>query len=252
MKIGVMQGRLSPPVDMQVQEFPLDWKKEFQDAKHLGLCGIEWIITKGCFLNNPIINNPSLQETYPIISVCLDILVDTRIASYEFLNQTLGFVCQLGLRKFTIPILEDSDLNNDEKRKAFCGLIKEFGERFPDIEFSFEAELDRYKLEEIISLCDNFKVTYDTGNATSCRFNHEEYIKFFGNKINNVHLKDRLFNSRSVAPFDGDTDFLMIFKALKDINYSEAFVIQTARANTSELKTISEHKRLFEELNCSI
>jgi L-ribulose-5-phosphate 3-epimerase len=251
-KIGVKQGRLSPPVDGRVQEFPLDWEKEFHDAKTLGLCGIEWIITKRCFLDNPIIANPLLQEIYPITSVCLDVLIDSRIASEEFLNQTLVVACQAGLRRVTIPILDDSDLNDDEKRKAFCGVMKNIGERFSDIEFSFEAELDMYKLEEIVSLDDNFKVTYDTGNMTFCGFDHDKYIKFFGDRINNVHLKDRTIDSGSVAPFEGDTDFLSIFKALKDINYSEGFVLETARADISEVETISKHKKLFEELDCLI
>jgi len=247
-----MQGRLSPPVGDHMQEFPINWKQEFDHVSSLGLFGVEWLITKNNFLDNPIVRDPSIQDKFPIVSVCLDVLVDSRIANSEFLNSTLKPVCDLGLRRLTIPILDDSDLKDDKKRRTFCSLIQDFGKKYPDIIFSFEAELDRYKLEEIVSLCDNFRVTYDTGNATSCGFNHAEYISFFNDRINNVHLKDRTFDARSVYPFTGDTDFSSIFKTLKNFDYSESFIIQTARSNISEPETISKHKKMFEELYCLI
>ena len=51
-----MCGRLSPSIDENIQQFPLNfWRNEFEQANNLGFDSIEWIydLTE----NNPIINN---------------------------------------------------------------------------------------------------------------------------------------------------------------------------------------------------
>jgi beta-galactosidase GanA len=43
-KIGIISGRLSPPIDNNIQQFPSNyWKKEFEKANRLGFDVIEWI-----------------------------------------------------------------------------------------------------------------------------------------------------------------------------------------------------------------
>ena len=44
MKLGLLQGRLSPPVG-GFQEFPKDWEREFRIADELGLNHIDWLVT---------------------------------------------------------------------------------------------------------------------------------------------------------------------------------------------------------------
>ena len=254
MKMGLMQGRLTKPTNGHIQEFPTNWQEEFSVLRDCGLIGVEWLITKNRALDNPIYENPELVGEYPITSICLDTLVDKRIIDENYLKNHLVSLCRVimkstSLRNITIPLLEDSNLRENEKRKEFCKLIKPIGEEFPDISFSFEAELEPVKLQEIVSLCDNFYVTYDTGNITSCGFRHDEYISFFGDKINNVHLKDRTFDARTVSPLTGDTDFYTIFESLREIRYEGPFVLQTARSETGkEKQTILHHKKIFEEL----
>ena len=253
MKIGVMQGRLFPPVDGHIQEFPHnDWEKEFDYIKDLGLIGIEWLVTKRSFPSNPVFD-PRVRDQYPIISICLDVLVDKRIYDAKFLTHTISLACISKANKFTIPILDDSDMKDANERDRFCRTMYDMGNKFSNVNFSFEAELEKEQLNEIVSLHDNFKVTYDTGNATACGFDHQEYIEYFQDKIDNVHLKDRKFKSVSVEPFTGDTDFDTIFETLKGVGYNGTYVIQTARSGipTSqnlypEIETIARHKKLFE------
>ena len=76
MKIGIMQGRLLPPVNGHIQEFPDNWKEEFKILESLGLHGVEWLVTKKSWLSNPIYQTPEMVQKYPIISVCLDTLVE--------------------------------------------------------------------------------------------------------------------------------------------------------------------------------
>ena len=57
MKIGIIQGRLTPP-DKGFQDTPDNWKEEFERLRKLDMNHIEWIVTKESFDNNPIFNSP--------------------------------------------------------------------------------------------------------------------------------------------------------------------------------------------------
>ena len=128
-----------------------------------------------------------------MLSICVDTLVDQRITNKDFLHHTLIDLCNTikdsSINVLTIPVLDDSDLNDDTARALFCEAIKPIGDAFPTIKFAFEAEMPPEKLNDIISLCNNFYITYDTGNITSCGVDHDEFITFFEKKIINVHLR---------------------------------------------------------------
>ena len=149
----------------------------------------------------------------------------------------------------TIPLLDESDLNNIEKRRKFCVNMQKIGKKYPNIKFAFETEMSIDSLEEIIGLCENFYITYDTGNTTSFGLDHKKFITHFTEKIVNVHIKDRTYESKTVEPLTGDTDFNIIFQSLKAINYNGAYILQTARGEPNkELHTIKKHKTIFENL----
>ena len=105
------------------------------------------------------------------------------------------------------------------------------------------------KLIEILSLSDNFFVTYDTGNITSCGFDHEEYLSLVWPRVKNVHLKDRTFDARTLPPTYGDTNFKQIFNFLKEKGYNGLYTLQTAREESgNEVETIKRHKQTLEKI----
>ena len=54
MKLGILQGRLSPP-NGGFQEFPNNWRNEFVHMETLGLNHIDRLVTKKCDENtNPL------------------------------------------------------------------------------------------------------------------------------------------------------------------------------------------------------
>ena len=117
------------------------------------------------------------------------------------------------------------------------------------MKFSFETELQPSELLNIVSGSDNFFITYDTGNITSSGFDHFDYLSEVHQKVNNVHLKDRMFDAQTVSPGQGDTDFSTIFQTLKRLNYQGLYTIQTARGISGlETKTVNEHKRYFRKV----
>jgi len=254
LKLGVLQGRLSKPIDNCIQEFPKDtWKKEFDLLlNELQLNHIEWLITKNSFSDNPLFKED--LSKFPISSICCDNLIDDNIDYPWFLSNNLDPVCESAIKNniknITIPLLEESNMENDDKRESFCDVIKKYGEKYKKLNFTFEAELYPLKLLEIIDLSDNFYVTYDTGNITSCGFSHNYYLYYLHHKINNIHLKDRNFKGESFSPGKGNTDFELIFQLLKKYKYDGFYTMQTAREGISgdEINTVLKHKNYFLKL----
>ena len=245
MKLGIIQGRLSQPIE-GFQECPNDWKREFDLLPSLGLNHIEWIVTKKSFGNNPLFNED--LSPYSISSICADHLVDSDIIQPSFLKQNLEPICDIAtlnnITTITIPLLEDSDMINDAVRSSFINEIRSYGVAYPHLIFSFEIESYEHVIREILDICPNFRLTYDTGNMTSLGINHIYYLQKFFNKIDNIHLKDRTFNKETVVPTTGDTQFNKIFKYLRSNKYSGVYTLQTAREYSGkETQTINNHKQ---------
>mgnify|MGYP003650023720 FL=1 len=251
MKIGIIQGRLSEPT-LGFQECPADWRRELYILDSLGLSHVEWIVTDKSFWANPIFGPEGLDEK-KISSICADFFVSPLFENKLKMRQYMDVVCIIakvrGINKITIPLMENSSVEDAKARKDVIDLIFPCSQKYPEICFSFEAELGYEELLEIVSLSDQFTVTYDTGNMTSYGVNHSEYIQAVAHKIDNVHLKDRTYDANTVDPGTGDTNFKLIFNELKKIGYNGIYTIQTARGNDGdEVSTIMDHKKYFEEL----
>jgi hexulose-6-phosphate isomerase len=251
MKLGIIQGRLSEPKE-GFQECPVDWKREFDLLSDIGLDHIEWIITLENFYSNPIFNE-DLRE-YPISSVCADFMVDDAFCNPNYLNHFLRKTCKAvsdnNISCITIPLLENSSIDNGNTLSKFIEVFQPYTKEFANLNFLIEAELDWKTVKKILDLNDNIFLTYDTGNITSCGFDHQQYLNNCISKIKTIHLKDRTRSPiRTVQPFTGDTDFNVIFKTLVDLQYDGNFTIQTARGTSGkEIQTIKEHKQKFKEL----
>jgi len=252
--IGIIQGRLSQPIE-GFQECPNNWKGEFDLLPSLGLNHIEWIVTKQSFDTNPLFSED--LSNYPISSICADNLVDSGTVAYiynvSFLRKNLKPICDAAtlnnISTITIPLLEESDITNDVSRSSFINEIRNYGLEYPHLTFSFEIESYEHVIQEVLEACPNFRLTYDTGNMTSLGINHKYYIRKFIDKIDNIHLKDRTFDKKTVLPTHGATDFNSIFESLSQYDYNGRYTIQTAREGVGdEIQTIKRHKKLIENL----
>ena len=249
MKIGIIQGRLSEPTE-GFQECPTNWKREFDLLSELGLNHVEWIITLDNFDNNPIFYKKVNQ--YPISSVCVDFMVCDNFYKSTHMDKFLKPVCEVvsdnNIKCITIPLLEKSSIEDDNIADKFMEAFYPYIQKFKNINFLIEAELHHNKLKKLLDLNNNLFVTYDTGNITSYGLNHKEYIFELKDKIKQVHIKDRIKKSlQTVEPMRGDTDFNLIFKLLKEINFDGLYTLQTARGTIGdEVRTIKKHKKIIE------
>ena len=75
------------------------------------------------------------------------------------------------------------------------------------------------KIDEAVEKFDKkiFGINYDTGNSAYMGYNLEEEFKCYGQYIKGVHIKDRVFNGKSVRLGRGDVNFAKFFIQLKII-----------------------------------
>jgi hypothetical protein len=235
MNLGILQGRLSKPQENQIQEFPnLTWKKEFDLLPKLNLIGIEWLITNKKNQDNPFFTEKKLPTE--ILSVCVDTIINDEFHEKSFLEKNLIPVLKKmdehNIKKVVIPLLEKSSIHNQTKKTFFLENILNISEEFEKIDFCFEFECDKETAFDFVKNSSKFFITYDTGNFTSFygeKINHSDLINFFGNKIKNVHIKDRTYSGETKKFGLGNTNFEEIFIGLKKINYKENLILQLSR-----------------------
>ena len=254
MNIGVIQGRLSPPIE-GFQERPKDWQREFGLLDQIGLTHIEWVVTKRSFDNNPLFS--SCISGLPISSVCADFVVQEGFLNQTIMSTQLSRLCQAvlknGLNHITIPLLEESSVEDKGLRNEFIAAIELVMEMFPDIVFLIEPELSIQSTADLLGAVSSLRLTYDTGNITSLGISNDDYIREFSERILHIHLKDRTNRSgviETVLPGSGDTPFQEIFCLINELcGQSVAFTIQTARGPCGcEIQTVSEHLNYFRSL----
>ena len=124
-KIGIMQGRLSNPVNNKIQSFPMmEWKEEFSKAEKIGYDLIEWIFDS---LENPIMSDKGVLEIGKYIqnnkvdihSVCADYFMKNLLfdlpknelkRNFEILIQLIHQCSKLGIKIIELPFVDSSSL----------------------------------------------------------------------------------------------------------------------------------------------
>lgn len=248
-KIGIMQGRLSPPIDNEIQKFPWNtWEEEFYKAKEVGLDFIDWIIKSDNFYNNPLMTSKGYKRIKDIIkktgvgveSVCADCFMEKpfiRCTSIELdirldmLEELINHLSDLNIKYLEIPLEDNSAILNEDE---FNGIIDTFRPimsfvRHKNLTLSFETSLSPYSVNNFLMQIEhrNAKINYDMGNSASRGFHPSEEMEIYGSSIATVHIKDRLLNDGTVPLGEGDTDFIKCFRGLQ--NFEGPFVLQTAR-----------------------
>jgi len=100
-----------------------------------------------------------------------------------------------------------------------------------NILIAFESDYNPDELLRFISNFDkNIGINFDMGNSASNGYDPTTEISALGARIINVHVKDRLLNGTTVPLNEGNCDFIKVFKSLKEINYKNNYILQTARA----------------------
>jgi L-ribulose-5-phosphate 3-epimerase len=249
-QIGIMQGRLSPRIDGKIQAYPVKtWQKEFEIAKEIGYSAIEWIVEKPLEVN-ALMSQSGIQEINQVIIdtgvkidyVCADVFMQqplvrmsqqTREENKKYLTNILLNAKEVGAIGVEIPFVDSSSIKNENEKieliscmqEAF-GLAKEIG-----VKVSLETDLNPTSFKDLLERIDleHVQANYDIGNSASLGFNPIEEFKAFGNKILNVHVKDRILGGSTVPLGAGHSDIKLVFQKLNEIGYRGGITMQAAR-----------------------
>lgn len=246
LKIGIVQGRLVPPVEGNIQAFPhKDWEKEFTLVKEAGYDGLEWIFDGE---ENPLwseegrkkmrtardcnqIEIPSISADYLMYN---PIFGNTKSKSVEILKKLILFASEIGILRINVPLEDQSQLKNsadvedavDSLRACLSIAEKE------NIILATESSLPPMNFFAFMKKVDhpNFKINYDLGNSCACGYPTDFTLKLLAPYLVGIHIKDRKnLYGRTVALGTGDTDLCSNFQTLKEIGYDGYYVIQGAR-----------------------
>lgn len=247
-EIGIMQGRLSYPINDTIQAFPeKSWGNEFELSQKIGISSIEWIYDT--FERNPImdkriseINNYISKFKIKINSICADYFMVNKLFNESEKNieknlKTLKELAinskKIGAKIIEIPLVDSSSLKTEKNKKEFVTNLKKIIPEISDIGIIITLETD-LEPNEFLNLLDMFEknsvyANYDTGNSSSLGYDVNDEFKILKNKIKNIHLKDRILNGTTVPFGLGNTNFEEFFKILKKSGYSGDLIIQGAR-----------------------
>ena len=249
--LGVMQGRLLPKYHGRYQAHPVGyWQEEFSRAATLGLGCVEFILDFNDAEANPLLrpNGPeeilrvAAETGIKVSTVCADYFMEaplhhskTEIASHSqaVLRRLLHNGKALSLADIVIPCVDQSSIRDQAARDRLVhGLEPLIGEaEEAGINLSLETDLAPQPFAELLERFGSRRVTvnYDTGNSAALGFDPAEELACYGERISDIHIKDRTLGGGSVVLGSGDAQFERFFRALRRLDYQGPFIMQAYR-----------------------
>jgi hexulose-6-phosphate isomerase len=250
--IGIMQGRLSPPVNKKIQAFPWNsWEQEFFQAKEIGLDLIDWIVEADNFYENPLLTAQGTKTIESLISrtgvrigaVCADYFMDCPLIRcsrseleerLDVLELLLNRLNHVGIEYLEMPFVDNSAIRDRTELEQVIQIIKPRLERAYQlgVTLAFETSLPAEMFSDFLLRLEHpaARANYDMGNSASLGYDPKEELESYGEKVVTIHVKDRVLNGGTVPLGQGNTDFATCFSMLRAKNYAGPFILQVARA----------------------
>ena len=250
-KLGVMQGRLVPKYQGRYQAFPIGmWQDEFKVAKGCGLDLIEFILDFNDAEENPLLKLGGVGEIAKISKVtnvsvktiCADYFMEAPLhstnnkvaeKSFKILERLLKTAKKLKITDIVIPCVDQSSL---ETKEAVNRFVEQITKIIPKIEkqninLSLETDLAPQPFIELLDKLNskNITVNYDIGNSAALGFDSDEELEAYGDRITDIHIKDRVLDGGPVTLGEGNANFKKFFTKLKKFNYRGPFIMQAYR-----------------------
>ncbi len=251
-----MQGRLSPPVDGRIQAFPRDhWREEFAAAEAIGFTMMEWTVDQDGLEQNPLLTRdgraevrllssrhgvrvPSLTGDCFMQAPLWKASTDAQAKLESTFFSVIEACSDLGIEIAVVPLV-DSGAIVDATQEAVllqfmtdnCNRLQELG-----VTIAFESDYAPDKLSELLGKLptSGFGINYDIGNSAALGYDPVLEIEAYGERIVNVHIKDRLLGGATVPLGAGAADLERAVSLLLGQGYRGNFVLQTARADDND------------------
>lgn len=268
--IGIMQGRLSPPIGGRIQSFPVDtWPEEFSLAREAGLDCIEWIYEAETEAVNPLRTDEGVAEIRQLVaesgvaiwSVCADYYITERLVApdgapretaVKHLIWLVGRVGLLGVRYIVMPFVDPSSLQSPQAVEGLVAVLKSVipvAER-AGVELHLETDLQPSDLVTVLESvsCPLIRANYDIGNSAALGHDPVEELTLLGPWLGSVHVKDRVLGGGTVPLGTGAADFAACFRLICQAGFNGPFILQAAREEgLSEVELAIRNRRFVEE-----
>ncbi len=255
-RIGFMQGRLSPVVDGRIQAFPwASWKDEFPIAEEIGIHRMEWTLDQERLYENPLLTKVGQRQikelcqrqSFTIPSLTGDCFMqaplwkvkgEERAALESDFHAVLEGCVAVGIVMIVVPLVDNGRLENAEQEETLITFLESQTEYLISngIKVVFESDFATCELSRFIRRLDPalFGINYDIGNSAALGFDPDEEISSYGDRIMNVHIKDRMLAGTTVPLGTGSADFETVFALLAKAGYDGNYILQTARSTDGD------------------
>jgi len=250
-KIGVMQGRLVPKYQGRYQAFPIGmWQDEFKIATECGLDLIEFILDFNDAEDNPLLKSGGIDEIanvsketgVSVKTICADYFMEAPLHSADDVTvqesrkvmlDLLDNAKSLGVTDIVIPCVDQSTLDGQEAADRFVENLTpmvKIAEKY-GINLSLETDLAPQPFVELLDRFNSSRVTvnYDIGNSAALGFDSDEELATYGDRITDIHIKDRMLAGGPVTLGEGNADFAKFFGKLEEFDYKGPFIMQAYR-----------------------
>jgi L-ribulose-5-phosphate 3-epimerase len=251
-RVGFMQGRLSPLIDGRIQSFPWGtWKNEFKLGEQIDIHIVEWTLDHDRLYENPLLTHDGRTEIlslcklheFVVPSVTGDCFMQSPFwkaggAEREKLQQDFLAVAkscaEVGVHIIVVPLVDNGRLENAGQEDVLVSFMKSQTEYLSlhGLRVAFESDFKPAELARFIGRLNpaQFGVNYDIGNSAALGYVPDEEFANFGQRIINVHVKDRKLGGATVPLGTGDANFEAVFSGLAKNGYDGNYILQTARS----------------------
>jgi hexulose-6-phosphate isomerase len=147
----------------------------------------------------------------------------------------IGRACAaVGIPMIVVPLVDNGRLETSEQENCIVDflLVQEPFLAQHNLQVIFESDFIPIELARFIAHlpAERFGINYDVGNSAALGFDPTDEFAYYGTRILNVHVKDRLLGGSTVPLATGVAQFGKVFAELAKKNYQGNFILQTARA----------------------
>lgn len=246
MRIGIMQGRLSP-ARTRPQSFPWDsWRAEFMRARTHGFDLLEWLFEAGAYQENPIWTDTGLNAVRDLVAqtgvaidtICADYFVShsllrtpepERQAHIEVLHTLIARTSQLGARVIVVPALEAGDVRNADDLACLVKCLRSPLERAQaaGVALALESNMPTDRYLRLVAAAPTLGICFDTGNRAAAGLDIVADFSRLAPYVRVVHIKDRLPAGPNVPLGTGAAPLEAFLAALTSGHYSGPLVLET-------------------------
>ncbi len=267
-RIGIMQGRLSKPLNGMIQSFPKNsWENEFYLAKDIGFKLIEWVLDENT-KDNPIVNKELFSKIdiikkkteIDVNSICCDYFMKNSLSknSKSFKEENLAILnflieesCPLNnIKIIDLPLMGEEGLKKKQIANDYKNLLLKLEKKILDnnLVIALETDLEPNELRDFLKNFNKKAITvnYDMGNSAFWKFDTKQEFLCYGQSISNVHIKDCTPKDYTVQLGAGNVNFNEVFNLLKKNDYKADFILQAARGQ-NEVRIAKKQLRFAEE-----